>query len=91
MAKAPNIANPLYDPRFPLIVTSVNVPWFEARADYTSVKQRAAATQKRVGRFGTESAPHVIFVGLAFLSRLVLTIDTDDLRMSVRATGLAAG
>ena len=72
------------DPKFPLIVTSINVPWFESRADYTSAKQRARATESRMARFGTELSPHVLFVGLAFLSRLVLTIDTDSLRMSVK-------
>ena len=79
----------LFDPDFPLVVTSVNVPWFEAQADYTSAKQRATAAENRAAAFGSSVGPHVLFVGLAFLSRSVLTIDTDTLRMSVVKTKTA--
>ena len=69
---------------FPLVVTPVAVPWFDTAADYTSAKQRQAAATARALTFGSESGsgPHVLFVGLAFLSQLVLTIDTDTLRMT---------
>ena len=69
--------------QFPLVVTSVPVPWFEQAADYTSAKQRAAAAEARRALLGTVEGPHVLFVGLAFLANRVLTIDTDTLRMTV--------
>ena len=31
----------------------------------------------------SERIPHVLFLGLAFLSKLQLTIDADDMRTSV--------
>ena len=74
------------DPEFPLVVTSVSVPWFEPETDYTSAKQRAAAARSRAERFGSDPV-HVVFVGLAFLSRRVLTIDTDTLRMTAELPG----
>ena len=51
---------------FPLIATPVSLGWFD-RADV----QLPPGQEK----------PHVIFLGLAFLSKLQLTIDADEMRL----------
>lgn len=110
---------------FPLIVTRVRLPWFEAErgapaaddepapvvsgraAAEAVVRQRqrdearaaalaagggvtppSAGAMDKGGRFGDglgdgAQSPHVIFLGLAFLSGAELTIDADDMRMGV--------
>ena len=73
---------------FPLIVTPVSLPWFDTARGSARRAVATAPTRGRVGALG--SAPHVLFLGLAFLSEMQLTIDTDTSRMlAVRATPTA--
>ena len=81
---------------FPLIISPVHVPWFdpgfgdEECADGQGFQCNGKPVGQRPGladalklrALGLGSAPHVIFVGLAFFWQRRLTIDVDDGRMS---------
>ena len=65
---------------FPLIVTPVSLRWF----DHQDLEN--AGTEAKGGTVSPAArTPHVLFLGLAFLSKLELTIDPDDLRLSATA------
>jgi hypothetical protein len=69
------------EPPFPLIVTPVHLPWFDGKR-----RQRAkAAAREAAGEAAGEPslAPHVLFLGLAFLCDTLLTVDCDADRMTV--------
>lgn len=62
---------------FPLIVVPVTLNWF-ARREAALAKREAAGSDI----LASERPPHVIILGLAFLSKLRLTIDADEGRLS---------
>lgn len=70
-------------PDFPLIITPVALGWFSPQMD-TLHKRRAS---RRAGPAAVDSdlgrEPHVLFLGLAFMEDLRLTIDTDAQRLAV--------
>ena len=84
---------------FPLVVTPVEVPWFEPgfKANPTRKKDspsllgvtKSSGTDADGGSARTTprdltQVPHVLFIGLAFLSEVPeLTIDMDALRMTI--------
>mmetsp|Transcript_32279 Transcript_32279/g.53351 ORF Transcript_32279/g.53351 Transcript_32279/m.53351 type:complete len:374 (+) Transcript_32279:34-1155(+) len=68
---------------FPLICTSVPLPWFESGYSYYKGN---SVTRRKQGKVDVvHEAPHVLFLGLAFLSSSRLTIDTDEARMVVES------
>ncbi|KAL1528579.1 hypothetical protein AB1Y20_009920 [Prymnesium parvum] len=72
---------------FPLIVTPVSLStWFDRERD-TIYRRRASrqVTEARVVDRELGSAPHVLFLGLAFMSNLRLTIDIDAQRLSAES------
>lgn len=82
---------------FPLVVSPIHVPWFDPgfgqeecadgqpfQCNGKPLGQRRSLTEElRFRGLGIGSAPHVIFVGLAFLWQRELTIDVDDGRMLI--------
>ena len=82
---------------FPLIVSPVTVPWFdpgfgmEECADGEPFQcngrpigqKRSLVDDLRWRSLGLGPAPHVLFVGLAFLWQRRLTIDVDAMRMMI--------
>lgn len=63
---------------FPLIVVPVSLRWFDNQERLIAAKEARGESVS-----DSERIPHVLFLGLAFLSKLQLTIDADDMRMSV--------
>ena len=75
---------------FPLVVTPVSVPWFNKTAARGTGSYKIQ-TDRALGE-DLGDAPHILFAGLAFLSQLQLTIDTDTMRMTILdADGSPAG
>jgi hypothetical protein len=62
---------------FPFIVTPVSLRWFDNQ-------ELKVAQEEAAGRRVSPASipPHVLTLGLAFLSKLQLTIDTDDMRLT---------
>lgn len=84
--------------QFPLIVSPVSVPWFDPDfgnaecADGQPFQCNGKPLGRRQSLFeawrlrlndGLGEAPHVLFVGLAFLWQRSITIDVDDGRMTI--------
>jgi len=65
---------------FPFIVTPVRLPWFEAQPSAGSRSAESAA--RRAASRALGASPHVLFLGLAFMADMRLTIDTDAQRLS---------
>ena len=66
---------------FPLIVTPVTLPWFDTERPWQQPrKQRLRADAD--GEISTSQSPHVIILGLSFLSDMRLTIDADEGRLA---------
>ena len=90
------LSAPEYD-EFPLVVSPVRVPWFDPdfgqeecadgqpfQCNGKPVGQRRGLVETlRWRALGLGPAPHVIFVGLAFLWQRKLTIDVDEGRMRI--------
>ena len=82
---------------FPLIVSPVHVPWFEPgfgdsecadgqpfQCNGRPVGRRQSVLEAwQLRRDGLGEAPHVLFVGLAFLWQRTITIDIVDGRMTI--------
>ena len=66
--------------RFPLIVTPVHLNWFNRPA------RRGAVATSAYSVASSSMAPHVLFVGLAFLSDSTLSIDVGEKRLTVEST-----
>ena len=82
-------------PEFPLIVTPCKIPWFDDdfRFGRRGARSTRATPDGEAGVAATRAAlgerPHLLFVGLAFLSNTRLTIDVDAGRMT--AEGVTEG
>ena len=63
---------------FPLIVVPVSLRWFDNQERLIAAKEARGESVS-----DSERIPHVLFLGRAFLSKLQLTLDADDMRMSV--------
>ena len=69
------------------MVTPVAVPWFseDFRRKGAAAAAATAAEKNAAQRLG--HAPHLLFVGLAFLEGREVTIDTDSRRMTIASSG----
>lgn len=68
---------------FPLIVTPVAIPWFSRETETFHRRRSSQSTQDaQLVESELGSAPHVLFLGLAFMADMRLTIDMDAQRLS---------
>ena len=76
-----------HQPRTPEVARNVTKVWALRGRRFKGRRAAAREARAAVARAATESvvgrAPHVLFLGLAFLSARQLTIDTDAQKMTV--------
>ena len=69
--------------RFPLIVTPVHLGWFDRPERRGGLKTPPLTAGETAVSDDASLAPHVLFVGLAFLSETKLGIDCSTMRMAI--------